>query len=217
MNHDEAVKMMGTEQYLLGELAPEQREQFEEHLFECAECASDVRAGALFLEHSKAILAAEGEALPGPVVAAGGEKSRWAWLRPAIAVPVFAMLLAVIAYQDWPSHKSPQVLQAAYVNIGSRGGAVPAISAAQDQGFLLRVGLPPDRIYSSRLVDIYGPDGKLRWSLSLLSNQEDDNYFIHVPAGRYVEGTYSVAVRGTGPDGNNTELGRSSFDLHVVK
>ena len=209
--------MMATEEYLMGELSPEAREQFEEHFFECAECASDVRAGALFLEQSKLVFAAEAQSAPKIAIAGKESPSRWAWLRPAIAVPVFALLLAVIAYQNWPSRESPQIFQATYVNVGSRGGAAPVVSAVEDKGFLLRVSVPPDPTYSARTVEIYGPDGKLRWSLALPAIQEDDNYFIHVPAGKYTEGTYLVAIRGKRPDGSTSELGRSSFDLHVVR
>ena len=43
MNHEEAIRIMGTEQYLLNDLSPELREKFEEHFFECPECAADLR------------------------------------------------------------------------------------------------------------------------------------------------------------------------------
>jgi len=76
---------------------------------------------------------------------------------------------------------------------------------------------PPDPAYSSRVVEVYGPDGKLRWTLELPAAQDGDNYFIHVPAGRYTEGTYAVAIRGMGSNGSGSDLGRSSFDLHVVR
>jgi hypothetical protein len=217
MDHNEAIRLMGAEQYLLRELSPELREQFEEHFFECSECANDVRAGAIFLEQSKAILASDAASPPRAVAPSEPAKqSWWAWLRPSVAVPVFAMLLAVIAYQSLPSHTSPAVLQAAYVNIGSRGGNVPSISARQNEGFLLRVSMPPAGSDSSYSADIYAPDGKLQWSLHLPYTAEGDSYFIQIPAGHHQEGTYAVAVRGTGADGNSTELGRSSFELHIV-
>ncbi len=216
MNHEEAIRIKGTEQYLLNELSPELREQFEEHFFECAECANDLRAGSLFIEESKAIFAAEAVASPREVSSVVVAKpSLWAWLRPAIAVPVMALLLAVIAYQNWPSHKNPQILQAAFVNIGSRG-AVPSISTSKGQGFLLRVTVPPDQTYSSYSADIYAPDGKLSWSLQLPVSSGQDSYFIQVPAGSY-NGVYSVAIRGTAPGGTTTELGRGSFELHISK
>ena len=44
---------MATERYLLEELSPELREAFEEHMFECPECALDVRAGNVFLSEAK--------------------------------------------------------------------------------------------------------------------------------------------------------------------
>ena len=217
MNHDEAIRIKGTEQYLLNELSPELREQFEEHFFECAECANDLRAGTLFIDQSKAIFAADAVAPPREVPSVVVAKpSWWAWLRPAIAVPVMALLLAVIAYQNWPSNKNAQVLQAAYVNIGSRG-AVPSISTGTGQGFLLRVTVPPDQGYSSYSADIYAPDGKLSWSLKLPVSASQDSYFIQVPAGSYNDGVYSVAIRGTAADGNTTELGRGNFELHISR
>ena len=218
MNHDEAVQLMGTEKYLLNELSPELREEFEAHFFECAECANDVRAGAVFVEQSKAVFASEApvpwvEPAPAPYA----PRSWWAWLRPAIAVPVFAALLAVIVYQNWPARRSPEVLQAAYVNIGSRGATVPAVSAYQGQRFLLRVSVPPDQIYGSYFAEIYAPDGKMRWSVKLPSSAGNDSYFIEVPASSYVEGVYAIAIRGVGPDGNSSEVGRGSFELRILK
>jgi len=220
MDHNEAIRLMGTELYLLNELSPELREQFEEHFFECPECANDVRAGALFLEQTKAILAADAAAPQREIAPSKSEKqSSWAWLRPSVAVPLFAMLLAVIAYQNWPSHRSgsPQVLQAAYLNMGSRGGNVPSISARQNEGFLLRVSVLPAGSYSSYSADIYSPDGKLQWALDLPYTAEADSYFIQIPGGRHQEGTYAVAVRGIGTDHASTELGRGNFELHIQK
>jgi hypothetical protein len=215
MNHDEAIRIMGTEQYLLNELSPELREQFEEHFFDCPECAADVRAGALFLEQTKAVFASEAAA-PRREVPAGttAKPDRWAWLRPAIAAPALALLLAVIVYQNWPSHQNLQVLQAAYVNIGSRGGSIPAVSASKGQGFLLRINVPPEQSYTSYFADIYGPEGKIRSSVNLPVSAGNDTYFVQVPGGIYHDGVYSVAIRGVGPEGNSTELGRGSFELH---
>ena len=56
MNHNEAVRENATEKYLLNELDPAVRDQFEEHLFDCQECALDLRTAATFVEQSKVIL-----------------------------------------------------------------------------------------------------------------------------------------------------------------
>ena len=55
MEHQQAKEMHAAEKYVLGELPGELREQFEEHYFDCAECALDVRATAAFVAASKEI------------------------------------------------------------------------------------------------------------------------------------------------------------------
>ena len=44
MDHNEAVRIQATEKYVLGELPPPLRNEFDEHFFECQECAQDVKA-----------------------------------------------------------------------------------------------------------------------------------------------------------------------------
>src|SRR5579871_6521106 len=105
MNHEQAVQEMATERYLLDEMSPELREAFEEHLFECSECALDVRAGNVFLSEAKRQLpeltartAAQETSRALPVKL---KKPWWSvFAMPAFAAPVFAALLAVIAIQN---------------------------------------------------------------------------------------------------------------------
>src|SRR5215475_2215663 len=100
MDHADAVRMNATERYLLNELDQTQLEQFEEHLFACQECALDVQAASMFVEHSKSILA---EPAPRPVpspVPAPQPSSWFAWLRPSIAVPAMACLLFLVLFQN---------------------------------------------------------------------------------------------------------------------
>ncbi len=66
MDHDMVVRQKMTERYLLKELDPAARDEFEEHFFDCKDCAFDVHAGALFVEQSKVVLAEK----PEPVAAA---------------------------------------------------------------------------------------------------------------------------------------------------
>src|SRR5579864_3409163 len=101
MDHDEAVRQKATEKYLLDELEPELRDQFEEHLFDCQDCALDLRSGAMFVEQTKVILAESPAVSVARVPVTAAAKPGWlAWLRPAFAVPVFALLLVVIGYQN---------------------------------------------------------------------------------------------------------------------
>src|SRR5580704_16214292 len=105
MDHDEALRQKATERYLLDELDPQLKDQFEEHLFDCQDCALDVRAAAMFVEQAKVVLAApavtSAQRVPEPVPARAG----WlAWFRPAFAVPVLALLLVVVGYQNFVTY-----------------------------------------------------------------------------------------------------------------
>src|SRR6266700_794336 len=139
MEHDEAIRLMVAEQYLLDELSPELRDEFEEHFFDCGECALDVRTGAMFIEQSKIVLAErpnEAHTLaPEPV------RGGWlGWLRPAFAVPVMALLLAVVGYQNlvtYPQLQQAQVLPWASVNVGTYGSDGQVINTPHGKRFLL--------------------------------------------------------------------------------
>src|SRR5215471_6981152 len=110
MDHTEAIRLTAAERYLLDELSPEQRDQFEEHFFDCAECALDLQAATAFIEQSKKILAEEQQTVTAPRPQPAKVQAGWrSWFRPAFAVPVFASLLAVIGYQSTLLSRYPQV------------------------------------------------------------------------------------------------------------
>jgi anti-sigma factor RsiW len=106
MDHEVVVRQKMTERYLLNELDPQAREEFEEHFFDCQDCALDVRAGDLFIEQSKVVLAehfepaSAGLHVPVPAYVKPGWTPWMRWLRPALVVPVMAVLLTVVAYQN---------------------------------------------------------------------------------------------------------------------
>src|SRR5437660_2218684 len=125
MDHSDAIQLQAAVKYVLGELSQVQRDEYEEHYFDCAECAVDIKALATFADTAREVLRQEKanqlakEALP----ARGG----WLrWLQPVVAVPAFAALLLIIAYQNTVT--IPQAR-----NTSSR--AVPEVYG---QSFLLR-------------------------------------------------------------------------------
>src|SRR5580704_16364406 len=100
MDNSEAVRLGAAERYLLGELPPEVREQFEDHFFGCLECAQDVRAGAAFVEGARDILSSERARTLARVLPKESSRGWWAsLLRPAVLVPVMALLILFAAYQ----------------------------------------------------------------------------------------------------------------------
>ena len=223
MDHNEAVRQNATERYLLDELDPEVRDQFEEHLFDCQDCALDVRAAAMFVEQSKIVLAepVAHAAVKRPAVAPA--KAGWfAWLRPAFAVPVFAILLAVIGYQNLVTYpklaaavQQPQTGPWASVNVSTRGAATIAIKTHPGEGFGLLVNLPPDTEFVSYTVELYNPAGKLEWSGPLSAESADQGRQIYIPGRNRLPGSYTLAVRGVNAAGESKEISRQSIDLQI--
>lgn len=55
MEHDEAIKNLTAERYLLGELNVSDRDAYEAHLFSCPACFEQVKAGSEFVGHLRRI------------------------------------------------------------------------------------------------------------------------------------------------------------------
>jgi hypothetical protein len=224
MDHNEAIQQMMVEKYLLDELSPESREQFEAHFFGCRECAEDLQAGAVLVEGIKSELAKAPAEKSARVPERFGARTGWlAWLRPAFVVPALAVLAAVIVYQNlvtYPELKmaanAPQVLPWASVSVSSRGANAPVITARPGEGFLLFVNVPPNTRYSSYVAELEDPAGKVDWSLAIPASS-DDSYPVHVPSAPRGEGTYTLIVQGVTGTGEKTEIGRTAFELRVQK
>jgi len=225
MDHDEVVRQKMTEQYLLDELGPEKRDEFEEHFFDCPECALDVRAGSMFVEQSKIVFAENRAGDAVPIRASVPVKAGWfAWLRPAFAVPVLALLLALVGYQHFVTYPQlqqavnrPQVLPWASLNLSTRGSNAAVIAVAPGGSFLLFVNIPSDSRYSRYIADLYSPAGKLEWSLTIPASSAEDTWPVQVPGTNRGSGTYTLAVRGTTVTGESQEIGRTSVELQIQK
>lgn len=224
MDHDLVVREKMTERYLLNELDPRERDQFEDHFFVCPDCALDVRAGAEMVSQTKAILAETPEEAFTHVVSPRAKPVRewFGWLRPALIVPVMAALLLVIGYQNlvtFPKLQSelhrPQVLPWASVNVGTWGEGGPTITVPQGTSFLLFVRIPPDGNYVRYIADLYNRDGKLESSLTIPASSLQDQWPIEIPAASREAGTYTLDVRGVTAAGESKEVGKASFVLKM--
>ncbi|MGA2416117.1 MAG: zf-HC2 domain-containing protein [Candidatus Sulfotelmatobacter sp.] len=215
---------MATEKYLLDELPPDLREQFEEHLFDCHECALDVRAASVFLEQGKAVLA---NPAPTPAPTRNNDLGWFAWMRPAFAVPAFAALLLVIGYQNlvtYPALKSavsqnqaPQILTAApLLSSATRGPNAPALTIRQGEPFLLPLDIVPQSDASSYRIELHNPAGGVQWSLVVSSEAARNSLPLWAP-GVSEAGQYEVAVVAVNPKGVDVSTARYAFALQFAK
>jgi hypothetical protein len=235
MDHSEAIQQMIAERYLLDELTLDAREAFEEHLFDCPECALDLRAGAAFVEAAKAQLPSLAGALPAPAPSRSRkpwvQREWWlSWLQPAFAVPAFASLLLVIGYQNlvtYPGLRAaaaqPRLLPWAPLHGAMRDGAPMAITADRRHGVALPVDLPAQSsldAYASYSLDLYDPQGKLVWTGAVAASSESDSgtqrLSLVIPGAMLQNGAYSLVVSGAGAHGERTVIDRYAFDLRLT-
>jgi hypothetical protein len=222
MDHTAVVREKTTEKYLLNELDPKVRDEFEEHYFDCPDCAQDVSAGAQFVEQSKVVLAERPEPVPARSHIRPVSRGIFAWLRPAFAVPVLALLLAVVGYQNlvtYPRLQSelsrPRVLPAVSVNVGTYGADEATVP--EGTGLLLSLRIPPDSAYTRYTAELYNPAGKSEGSFAITPAPGQDQWSVTVPAVVREAGTYTLALHGVTSSGETKDLGSASFQLQIQR
>jgi hypothetical protein len=232
MDHSEAVKEMAAERYLLNELTPEAREAFEEHVFDCPECALDLRAAAAFVDEAKVQLPALAESAPTPAPPTIGKprvKRDWwlAWTHPAFAVPAFAALLLVLGFQNLvtlPELRTqaaqPRLLAWVPLRGEMRGASAAPITADRKHGVALSLDLSPQpglAPYPSYAFDLLDPQGKLVWTGVAApppaSDAGSQRIVLVIPGASLQNGAYTVAVFGVGPGGARTQIEKYLFEL----
>ena len=101
MTHQQALDGLASERYLLDEMTEVERFEFEEHYFDCAECAEDVRLGDMIRQEARraGVAMAPNTQVGRPAVVLTSAK--W-WRRPMVAAPwaVAATLALVVGYQS---------------------------------------------------------------------------------------------------------------------
>src|SRR5689334_14739776 len=126
MDHQVASNTHAVDRYLLGEMGSEERDAFEEHYFDCAECAEDLKSASRLIDHMKGVLR---EAKP----ARKRSTTDWlSWLRLPVLAPTFAALvLAVVAgYQNavvLPDLKAPRSMASPVILDGFTRGSLLTI------------------------------------------------------------------------------------------
>jgi len=228
MKHEDALREMSIERYLLGELTGDSRNSFEEHLFDCVECALELKAGVALLEGARLELAANPRQVSAP-----RKSSYWfEWLlSPVWLAPALATCLALVIYQsvfvvphlrkELAESKAPAVLNSLVLTGGAaRGEASPRVSAPADGFFLLSVDIPADAEYSSYVCTLYSPSGKLVWSGEVTSERAKDAVQIQVPSAVTQAGENTLLVKGVRQgslDAKMDILTTDKFSLNILR
>jgi len=212
MDHNEAVRQQAAEKYVLGELLPALRDEYEEHSFDCAECALELKAAAAFVDASREVLRHVPEkSLERNVVAARG---RWfGWLRPMIAVPAFAALVLMVVYQNTitiPRAKEEKAQGAGQLFSSSfslrmantRGGEEVKVRVHAEESFGLDFDFTPSRSFDSYLWQLQDESGRAVLQDRISGSSANKEAHLVVPGGSVRPGKYSLVFFGdTGAPG----------------
>ena len=174
MGHDEATRMQAAERYLLGELSDAERDQFEEHFFDCRECAKEVRAGAIFEANARAVLG-------DPGFQRTSNLSWWEWVcvRPAFAGSMACLVVllagafsyeAVVAWglsTELAQVQAPQSYPLSFLR-GVTKGAEQVIEAPRESRFVgLSLDLPPGRSFEQYQGEVWSESGAILFAVRL--------------------------------------------------
>jgi hypothetical protein len=229
MNHQDALQEMSVERYLLGELKGASLDRFEEHLFECPECAADVKAGITFIDAARAELGASRKA------ASQQERRKWtSWftspwaLGPALAACMLALCFETFVVQprmkvEVAREQAPAVLNPLVLaNAGARGGdAAPTIVAPEHGSFAVSLDVPTSGGFSSYRCTLLASDGSTLWQTTLSAEQARDAVLINVPTDKVKEGLNTFLIQGLsaegGAGGTLVDLARYKLQVKIQK
>ena len=228
MDHSEALRLQAAEKYVLGELSPALRDDYEEHYFDCQECAADLKAAVAFVDAGRATFrSGPGEASQGKEDA---ERGWFAWLRPSVMVPAMAVLLAALAYQSFVAIPhlqratvTPTTGSASFISLigaNSRGEAAKSFAIQQNQPVILEVDIPPSQEFSSYLCQIQDDAGRSVYDGRVSAGDAKRSVHLIVPGGALQARAYTLRVLGQKAAGSEAsslpEVARLQFVIEFL-
>jgi hypothetical protein len=222
MNHDEFQAKGWTEKYFLQELTEKEADQFEEHYFQCGECAADVKNTAQFLDGARAVFGEETSLRAVPASAAQTQKPSesggWrTWFRlPQLALASLAML-AVFGIYRWnqPTESDYSRFSTTEVLALQDRAEVDVLPTTEVKGpgvmirFLAPGGVAAEpKSLKFTLVQ----DGKTVFE-HRAQPLADEHLGFPVPADKLENGTYTISLK----TANGQELGQTVRNFRQTK
>ncbi len=233
MEHSFAIEHHLVEQYLLEELPPEVRDEFEDHYFGCPECAAELRETSEFLrsvrnelQRPQLIFKRSGETAPKPASEPDLARNLLQW-RPAFAIVALAACLVIVLYQNtvtFPrlrgevaSLNRPEVFASlSLVGGNRRGGGVPSVSLAGAKTLLLQVDIPSQDRFTGYICTLYSPQHQPLWTVQVSPEQAKDTVSLRAPLGsQSASGTYSLQVQGSQGSSVAANVVLASYSFNV--
>jgi len=227
MDHQEAVRLQAAEKYVLGELPADLREEYEEHFFDCAECAEDLKATVAFVSAAREVVREEPSSasfVPKELPA----RARWrSWFRPAILVPAMAAVVLAVGYHTLPSGPrigeitAPGQVLSFSPSFGLRGGdrlegEKTVLQVHRSDSFQLHFDFVPaqDHNFSSYSGELQDKSSRVLLQFNIPPDRVNKEVNLVVPADLLRPGDYTLAVFGSDASSSTrTPVGRFVFAL----
>lgn len=207
-DHEFPDREHAAERYLLGEMSDADREQYEAHVFSCAECADDVRTTAALLDDLRAQVAPPAAPAHAAVVtlvrpAPARRLRSLFWPLPAGAAVAAALLLSVIGYQalnvaglrrDLTAEQRMQAVPSSFLAASRSEG--PTITASSRQRKIGLTFSKFDRSFPFYRCEIRDAAGRLVASEVLDAPVSGDELQILIQVDRLTPGPYTVDIAG---------------------
>jgi Putative zinc-finger len=214
IDHQEAVKNLMAERYLLGELNAGEREAYEEHLFSCDACFEQVKAGTEFVGHLRRM----GTEEPRPALAPGFIARLMTSLRQPLMVAACALLACVSGLSVYQRGiiaglRQAQVMPSLFLSDGAKAGGTQQITVAANTRFDLSIQLLQSGDFSSYEGQVLTESQHLKTTFSISAEQTRDTIHVLLDSSIVGPGNYLMVVNGLAPDGRKTEVTRYRFQV----
>jgi hypothetical protein len=193
MNHDNAIKTMAAERYILDDLEPAERDAFEEHFFDCTECTADVRDAAKVADGVRT----------GIRVVPVKHYSRWAAAAAGAAVAIglaYQYVPQIAGLRHHPSNPPSQLAQVAGEQVieldAPRAPKEPFIILGK-QSVSVDFVIPVTDPHPPYVCELRDEAGVVIGSTTVKTKDEAANAVsLVIPAGKFHNGNYTLGIRG---------------------
>jgi hypothetical protein len=214
IDHQDAVRNLMAERYLLGELSAGESEAYEEHLFSCDACFEQVKAGTEFVSHLRQM----GGENPRPAQVPGFLARLMTRLRQPVTVAACALLACVSGLSLHQRGiidglRRAQVTPSIFPSDGAKAGGVKQITVPANTRFDVSIQVSQDGDFNSYEGQVLTESQHLKESFPISAEQTKETIHVQLDSGIEGPGTYFMVVNGLAPDGRRTEVNRYKFQV----
>lgn len=221
MEHKKAIKTLAAERYLLDEMTEEENSAFEEHFFDCRDCADAVRNGATFIDSGKELVRVDGpnvEYQPKAEIETGIAWKTWL---PNAAAVFFA---AILSYQNFVTIPrltaerrvaTPTDIVPLAANRSS-GPAVTPVTVRNGRSTILSFDILSPTEYPAYRWEVRDKSGASWGEENVAADKIGESINATLPSA-LPAGNYDLVIEGVREDGNRTEVTRFPFNVKPVE